>query len=109
MRGRTLLTLALTVSLLRGAAANAQTTTPVPPASGMARTPAELSAEAMAAYRKKDYALSARLFQAAAERGARDLDTLYNAACALALAGEPDTAFRFLDSAIEAGFRSTPP
>jgi len=106
MRGRALLTLALTVSLLRGTAANAQTAASVPPKGGAANTPAELSAEAMAAYRKKDYALSARLFQAAAERGARDLDTLYNAACALALAGERDAAFRFLDSAIEAGFRS---
>ena len=49
MRGRALLTLALTVSLLRGTAANAQTAAPVPPKGGAANTPAELSAEAMAA------------------------------------------------------------
>lgn len=60
----------------------------------------------MAAYQKKDYALSARLFQAATERGARDTDTLYNTACSLALSGDRDAAFRFLEAATEEGFRS---
>lgn len=106
MRGRTLLTLTLTVSLLRAAAANAQPPGQAPAAGGPSKTAAELANEAMAAYQKKDYALSARLFQAATERGARDTDTLYNTACSLALAGDRDAAFRFLESATEAGFRS---
>lgn len=107
MRGNTLLTLTLTVSLLRAISANAQPAGQAPAAGAPAKTAAELASEAMGAYQKKDYALSARLFQAATERGARDTDTLYNTACALALAGDRDAAFRFLDSAIESGFRSS--
>ncbi|MBS1787424.1 MAG: hypothetical protein JST85_06870 [Acidobacteria bacterium] len=59
------------------------------------------------AYEQKEYAKSARLFHEAITRGARDTDTLYNAACSTALAGDKATAFQLLNKAIAAGFRNT--
>ncbi len=67
----------------------------------------DLIKEGMAAYQNKDYASAAKLLQEGVARGANDLDTLYNTACALALAGDREKAFQFLDKAIQAGFRNT--
>jgi tetratricopeptide (TPR) repeat protein len=71
------------------------------------KSAAELVNEGMAAYQKKDYAQSARLLQEAVSKGANDVDTLYNTACSLALAGDSQRALQFLDKAIRAGFRNT--
>jgi hypothetical protein len=65
----------------------------------------ELVGQAITAYQKKDFAGSARLFEAAIKKGARQPDVLYNAACSLALSGESEKAIRFLIDAIAAGFR----
>jgi tetratricopeptide (TPR) repeat protein len=74
---------------------------------GAQKTASQLVKEATASYDKKEYALAAKLFQEAVSKGAADLDTLYNAACALALAGNGEKAFEFLDRVIRAGFRNT--
>lgn len=70
------------------------------------RPPEALVREAMAAYEKKDYALSARLFAAAIDGGADAPDDFYNAACSSALAGDKESAFRYLTRSIRAGFRN---
>ena len=70
-------------------------------------TAEKLSKEAGAAYYRQEYAKSAALYQQAVAKGARDTDTIYNAACSTALAGDKETAFRYLNKAIAAGFRST--
>ena len=71
------------------------------------RTAAQLVKDGMASYAKKEYALAAKLLQEAVAKGANDLDALYNTACALALAGDSEKAFQFLDKVIKAGFRNT--
>lgn len=71
------------------------------------KTAAQLVKEGQAAYGNKEYALSAKLLQEAVAKGATDLDTLYNTACSLALAGDGERAFQFLESVIQAGFRNT--
>ncbi|HSE37376.1 MAG TPA: hypothetical protein VLG74_08755, partial [Blastocatellia bacterium] len=71
------------------------------------KTAAQLVKDATSSYDKKEYALAAKLFQEAVANGATDLDTLYNTACALALAGDGEKAFEFLDRVIQAGFRNT--
>ena len=70
------------------------------------RTAAQLAADAMAAYQRKEFAASARLYQAAVEKGAADSETLYNAACSLALAGDKERALEFALEAVRAGFRN---
>ena len=63
-----------------------------------------LSRQAFEAYLQKDYPRSADLFAAAIEAGADDPDSLYNAACASALAGRPQVAFGLLERAVAAGY-----
>lgn len=67
----------------------------------------ELIKEGDAAYQRKEYAKSAKLFQEAVAKGARDTDAIYNAACVTALAGDKETAFQLLNKVIAAGFRNT--
>jgi Predicted Zn-dependent protease (DUF2268)/A/B hydrolase-like, N-terminal domain len=76
------------------------------PAARQEKTAAQLTSEGMAAYRKKDYALAAKLLQQAIDKGATQSDVFYNAACALALNGERDRAFQFIEKSIEAGYRN---
>lgn len=71
------------------------------------KTAAQLVKDATSSYDKKEYSLAAKLFQQAVANGATDLDTLYNTACALALAGDGDKAFELLERVIKAGFRNT--
>jgi tetratricopeptide (TPR) repeat protein len=66
----------------------------------------ELVNEGIAAYQKKDYALAAKLLQEAVAKGATQTGVHYNAACALALAGDNEKAFQFLEKAIQAGYRN---
>ncbi len=65
----------------------------------------ELVREGSAAYQKKDYSLSAKLYQAAIAKGAREAGVYYDAACSLALAGDREQAFAMLRAAIRAGWR----
>ena len=67
----------------------------------------ELVKEAMAAYDKKEFARAAQLLQVAVAKGAREPGVLYDAACSLALSGEKEKAFQFLNNAIKAGWRRT--
>lgn len=67
----------------------------------------DLTKEADAAYQRKEYAKSVTLYQDAIAKGARDIDTFYNAACSAALAGDKTTAFQLLNKAFAAGFRNT--
>jgi hypothetical protein len=71
------------------------------------KTAAQLVKDATAAYDKKEYELAAELFREAVAKGATNLDTLYNTACAFALAGDSEMAFEFLDRVVKAGFRNT--
>ena len=71
------------------------------------KTAAQTVNDGMAAYGKKEYALAAKLLQEAVAKGATQSGVLYNAACALALAGESEKAFQFLDKAIQAGYRNS--
>ena len=70
------------------------------------RTAAQLAGDAWAAYQRKEYARSAELYEAAVAKGAVDSETLYNAACSLALAGEKAKALDFVLRAARAGFRN---
>jgi alpha/beta hydrolase family protein/predicted Zn-dependent protease DUF2268 len=70
------------------------------------KTASQLIKEGMVAYDKKEYALAAKLLQEGIAKGVSDLEALYNTACALALAGDAEKAFYFLDKAIQAGFRN---
>jgi hypothetical protein len=67
----------------------------------------ELLKEGLAAYDKKEFARAAELLQETVAKGARESGVLYYTACSLALAGEKEKAFRFLNMAIEAGWRAT--
>jgi C-terminal processing protease CtpA/Prc len=69
-----------------------------------AQTAAALSAQAEAAYQRKEYEKSAQLYLAAIERGAQDPNVFYNAASSLALAGKKDEAFKLLEGAAAQGF-----
>lgn len=71
------------------------------------KSAAELVTAGMAAYDRQDYAQAAKLLQEAVAQGATQWDVLYNAACALALAGDNEKALQFLDRAIQAGYRNT--
>lgn len=107
MRSTVILSLTVLACFLGvGLAAARQTGQITSPGSGN-KSANELANEGMAAYQKNDYALAAKLLQEAVAKGGNDLDTLYNTACALALAGDVEKAFKFLDEAIQAGFRNT--
>jgi len=67
----------------------------------------DLVKQGMDAYEKKEFARSAQLLQKAVAKGAREPGVLYDTACSLALAGEKEKAFQFLNKAIEAGWRQT--
>jgi tetratricopeptide (TPR) repeat protein len=88
-----------------GLAAARRISQAAPPGSGD-KSSTELVKEGMAAYEKKDYARAAKLLQEAVAKGATDLGALYNTACALALYGDNEKSFQFLDKAIQAGFRN---
>jgi tetratricopeptide (TPR) repeat protein len=99
---RTLFAIAIVVLILsdsaRGQAA---------PQATQEKSASQLAKDGMAAYGNKEYALASRLLQEAVAKGATDVDTVYNTACSLALAGETEKAFQFLTKAIQAGFRNT--
>ena len=103
-------TITFAIILLCGCAwlnlATAQQTTPPQPANHSA-TVEELVKQAKDAYNKSDHAKSALLYQEAIAKGARDLGTLYDAACSLALAGDKEKAFVLLNQAVAAGWRRT--
>jgi SagB-type dehydrogenase family enzyme len=62
-----------------------------------------LMEKAMAKYTEKAYPEALDLVRAAFEMGKPSFSDYYNAACVAALAGEPDAAFEYLDSAAGAG------
>ena len=64
-----------------------------------------LVARGSAAYDAKDYAAAATHYLAAIEKGAAGATTPYNLACCFALTDRPDDAFRYLNLAIERGWR----
>src|SRR4030095_1464574 len=99
--------LAITMLLMVAGAGQGSGWGQTPMETSKENTPAQLRANGMAAYSSKDYQLAAKLLQEAVGKGANDLNTLYNATCALALAGDKEKAFQFLDRAIRAGFRNT--
>jgi len=68
---------------------------------------AELVADGMAAYERKDYAQSAKLLLEAVAKGASGSDVLYNTACSLALAGDSAKAIQHLQKAIQSGYRNS--
>lgn len=76
------------------------------PNTSQEQTAAQLVREGMAAYEKMDYAAAAKLLEQAVARGANQNDVSYNAACALALAGDRDKALQFLEKAIHSGYRN---
>lgn len=63
-----------------------------------------LAQRGLDAYHDGRYAASARLLADALDAGARDGGLAYNAACAAALAGDADAAFRLLALAPDLGF-----
>lgn len=97
-RARILTVAAITLAIGLGQSVGAQS-----PAPQSAR---ELVTAAREAYGRKDFAASAEAFKAAVARGATDRSTLYDGACALALAGDVESAFTFLRRAIDAGYRN---
>lgn len=62
---------------------------------------------AMKAYAAREFAASADAFAAAITAGADDAGTLYNAACASALAGRSDAALELLGRAVDGGFTNS--
>jgi hypothetical protein len=70
-------------------------------------SPADLTQQAYEAYDKKDYARSAALYEQAIAKGARDSETLYNAACTNALLGNKNMAFALLEQVTKSGWRNT--
>src|SRR5262249_38480191 len=67
----------------------------------------EIAKEGMSAYDKKEVARAAQLLQVAVAKGAREPGVLYDTACSLALTGDKEKAFQFLNRAIKAGWRGT--
>jgi hypothetical protein len=61
----------------------------------------------MAAYEHKDYQQSARLLLEGVAKGAYGSDVFYNTACSLALAGDKEKAFQYLEKATQAGYRNS--
>ncbi len=74
-------------------------------ASAIADDAQSLVARGSAAYDAKDYAAAATHYLAAIEKGAAGATTPYNLACCYALTARPDDAFRYLQLAIERGWR----
>jgi hypothetical protein len=71
------------------------------------RTTGQILNDATAAYNKKDYAKCGRLFAEAATNlkpPAVSYNANYNAACCFALAGDKDSAIRYLDMAVATGW-----
>jgi C-terminal processing protease CtpA/Prc len=60
-----------------------------------------LAVRAEQAYQKKDFAESAKLYQAAIDGGDTASNTIYNGACAYSLAGRKDEAFALLNRLAE--------
>jgi len=66
----------------------------------------EAEARAVAAYDKKDYAESVKLFDAALSAGLNRPDDAYSAACSSSLVGATDKALAYLERAARLGFRA---
>lgn len=64
----------------------------------------EFREKAWAAYQQKDYNTSAQFYLAAIRAGDQDLNTFYNGACALSLAGKKDEAFDLLEQLLKKGW-----
>lgn len=75
-------------------------------ASAQAQTADQFAQRGLDAYQAGAFAEGARLLTAALDAGARDGDLAYNAACAAALAGDADAAFRLLRLAPDLGFQN---
>ena len=86
-------------ALVRSRLARLQTSTPSMPPS-----PQEIAQSAEAAYNAKHYVEAAALYLYAVARGDHSPDTLYNTACAVALAGDAPRAFSLLDQAAATGY-----
>ncbi len=71
--------------------------------SSFAQSPS-LSEQAYAAYQKKDFEASARLYLSAIKAGDQDWNSYYNGACALSLAGRKAEAFDLLGSLLGLGW-----
>lgn len=69
-----------------------------------AQAPAQLAKEGDKAYQEKRFAQAGALYSRAFEADASNPAAAYNAACAWALAGDREAAFRYLARAVEAGF-----
>jgi len=76
------------------------------PDANQEKTAAQTVKDGMAAYGNKEHTLAAKLLQEAVDKGATQIDVLYDAACALALAGDSEKAFQFLEKTIHAGYRN---
>lgn len=90
--------LSLSPALASARQASAQTSQPAADAQ-------RLYGEAVAAYSAKDYARSIELALKSIEAGARRGSVPYHLACCYALTGKPDDAFKYLNLAIERGWR----
>ena len=64
----------------------------------------QLVAKGTAAYSDGAFETSLNFYQRALSNGSQDQTVAYNAACCASLVGKPDTAFKFLDQAIEMGW-----
>lgn len=64
----------------------------------------DLGAEGQAAYEQKDYSKSLERYAAAFSEGLDHPNAYYDAACSAALAGQKETAFRYLEQAVAKGF-----
>lgn len=74
-------------------------------AAALAQDGPTLATQGTAAYEAREYAKAAGLYVAAIERGLRGAGTPYNAACCFALTNQSDDAFKYLNLAIERGWR----
>ncbi len=70
-----------------------------------AQNVAQLISEASAAYYGGAYAESAERYVAALDQGVTNPAVAYNAACSFALSGQLEPAFRYLERAIDGGYR----
>lgn len=80
--------------------------TAVLPARAQSNPADSLRRAAFDSYRDKQYARSAASYSALTSLGKATAIDLYNAACSFALAGEPDSAFTYLDRSLTQGFDS---
>ncbi|MCG2586342.1 S41 family peptidase [Massilia sp. TS11] len=70
----------------------------------LAQTPAELYKQGSEALKRRAFPEAARLFTQAFAANRHEASSLYNAACAYALAGDSESAFRTLRLAMENGY-----